>query len=95
MALFDAEIVLEDVRYFREGDGKVHGVFLVVHSTPAPTEAAAEESSFSGQSYLNLELFLDNPREVEALRVGETIHVTLDVTRKEETSWASRSTQSE
>lgn len=78
MALFDGDATLESVRVFRDGEGKATAVYATAHAVPTEVQGGQDEPAFSGESYLNLEIHLDNPREAGNLHQGASLHVTVD-----------------
>lgn len=79
MAIFDGDLTLEAVRVFRDREGKATGLYVTGEAKPTAVEGGADEPAFSGESYLKVELFLDNAREADNLKQGDKVHVTFDV----------------
>lgn len=78
MPLIDMDVEVAEARTFRDNDGHVNGLFVTVHAVPGELAPGADEPAFSGQSYLNLELHLDNGREATTIIPGSKLHLTVD-----------------
>lgn len=85
MAVFEGDVPVTEVRIFRDNDGKATAQFITAHATPAPADEQVQEPDFTGESYLNLELHLDHEREVEHIKPGTVLHITIDVPTEETT----------